>query len=213
MYRRITLRFSTIRDAAQSGPRLSAGPTRPMTDQAEGVYAKKGGDRNVLYICGGLEREGLGLGKTTEGSHERTVSTSDAKYQEVKAEAKAKVRATKDQNWPYLRARESALLKRPGTKLPTARLRPSPRERKVDAAKSSGWGWFNWGKSRTRAAAYDLETSGGGVSGNLEFPIRRSKQKGGQEDIKQRVDETEEFLNRILKSIEDRRRVRCVACV
>ncbi|KAI9510069.1 hypothetical protein F5148DRAFT_635844 [Russula earlei] len=257
MYRCITLRSYAIRGAAQSiqqphahshmrtiatvGPRLSAGPTGPTIDKAEGVYAKKGGDRNVLYISGGLAaaaalwyyyanaesahpkgREGPGLGKSAEGGLERTVSdatrsakersqdifkSGDAKYQEVKAEAEAKVGATKDQiGQTFERGKQRVEAGRDQASHRAAEVQ-STVEQKVDAAKSSGWGLLNWGKSRTQAAADDLKrrVDESQETWNSRFEEAKKKAAEKGEDIKQGVDEKEEeFLNRIAKSIERR---------
>ncbi|KAI9508682.1 hypothetical protein F5148DRAFT_1148875 [Russula earlei] len=134
MYRCITLRSYAIRGSAQSiqqphahshtrtittvGPRLSAGPTGPTIDKAEGVAGLVAAATLWYYYANAesahanKEREGPRLGKSAEGGHERTVSdatrtakersqdvfkSGDAKYQEVKTEAEAKVGATKDQ--------------------------------------------------------------------------------------------------------------------
>jgi len=77
----------------------------------------------------------------------------------------------------------------------------------VDAAKNTGKGWLNWGKSETQASINDLkrradETQEVWIS-RFEDAKRKAAAKG--EDIKQRVGETEEeFRDRIAKAIQRR---------
>lgn len=80
-------------------------------------------------------------------------------------------------------------------------------EQKVDAAKSTGKGWLSWGKSETRASTDDLKRQANETvdvwNSRFEEAKRKAAEKG--EDIKQRMDETEdEFRDRVAKAIQKR---------
>ena len=80
-------------------------------------------------------------------------------------------------------------------------------EQKADAAKKTGKGWLNWGRSESEASINDLkrradETQEAWAS-RFEDAKRRAAEKG--EDIKQRAQETEEeFRDRVAKAIQKR---------
>ena len=78
-------------------------------------------------------------------------------------------------------------------------------EEKVDAAKTSWWNWFSWGKSQTLEAADELKRHANETheAWNARFEEAKKKAERKGADIKQRVDETEEdFRRRIAKAIE-----------
>jgi len=80
-------------------------------------------------------------------------------------------------------------------------------EQKVDAAKSTGWGWLNWGKSESRAAANDLKRRADETQEVWNTRFEEAKRKAGEkgEDVKRRLGETEEeFRDRIAKAIQRR---------
>ena len=123
---------------------------------------------------------------------------------------------------------ENSALRTGWTKQPAAQLRLNPQpvsnlpfpvvslrtltvflflEQKVDAAKSTGKGWLSWGKSETRASTDDLKRQAKETvdvwNSRFEEAKRKAAEKG--EDIKQRMDETEdEFRDRVAKAIQKR---------
>lgn len=110
------------RTLTTGGPRVTPDPARPATDQTG--TPKNGGDRNMLYIGGGLlaigsiwyyyamaEKERK-VPSAAEGGQERIIEDTkrsvkerteealkrgDAKYQDVKTEAQSKVQAARDE--------------------------------------------------------------------------------------------------------------------
>jgi len=127
MYHYIALRSRVVRMATQAtqwshayaharmlatiGSRPTTEPTRPTTDQGEGVYPERGKNKNTLYIGGGLAAVAAiwyyyATGDISKGREElggRRQTVQDATHsvkertQDVKAEAQSKVQAAGDQ--------------------------------------------------------------------------------------------------------------------
>ncbi|KAN0106993.1 hypothetical protein V8E52_010595 [Russula decolorans] len=217
--------YAHARAVSTVGPRAAApDPTRPTaTPGTEGP--KKPQNWNALYIGGGMV--GLGaiwyyyamgengrtanqLGHQKRPEKERmqeSIKSGDAKYQDIKAEAQTKVQSAKDQVGQGLdrgRQRLEGGLDQAAHRAAEAQ---ATVEQKVDGAKNTGKGWLSWGRSESQASINDLKRR---VDETQEAWVSRfedAKRKAAEkgEDIKQHAEETEEqFRDRIAKAIQRR---------
>ncbi|KAI9452650.1 hypothetical protein BJY52DRAFT_1292036 [Lactarius psammicola] len=201
----------------------------PSPNQSQPPRPKTGGDRNGLYIGGGLAAIGalwyyFAVTDRTRIERERTgpephaqlaiddatrlardsAQSADASYQDVKAVAQSKVQGAREQASSGIESGKQRFEEgkdQIGHHISEAR---TAAEKRVDAAKTGWWNWFSWGRSQTQEAADELKRRASETqeawNARFEEAKKKAEQKG--ENIMQRAGETEEdFRRRIAKAI------------
>ncbi|KAH9044197.1 hypothetical protein EDB84DRAFT_1470690 [Lactarius hengduanensis] len=190
---------------------------------------KTGGDRNALYIGGGLAAIGalwyyFAATETTRIERHQTgpeahgqlviddatrmardtAQSADASYQDVKAAARSKVQGAREQAISGIESGKQRYEEgkdQIGHRVSEAR---TTAEKNVDAAKTGWWNWLSWGRSQTQEVADELKRRANETqeawNARFEEAKKKAEQKG--EDIMQRAGETEEdFRRRIAKAV------------